>query len=259
MNWIQKQFYALYESDLPSRVTIEGHEYRRVKTFKYDFFAGTGIYESIDSADELNAPSTHRQIVVKIYRYRRFFGLPMKWLGKISVGHESRLYKLLQDIPGIPHFVGMVGSTGFAHEFIPGGPLAKKIVLSDEYFDQFHTLLTAIHQRGVAYVDLNKPENVLRGDDGKPYLLDFQISFAPNNLWPPLRKIANPILRQLQIEDWYHFGKHKRHFRPDLMTPEDLIRSYQRSLPIRIHRIVAMPYFAIRHFVMDLLNLKSVE
>jgi hypothetical protein len=129
----------------------------------------------------------------------------------------------------------------------------------DKYFDQLHDILSAIHDRGVAYVDLNKPENVLLGEDTKPYLLDFQISFAPNNLWAPLQKIFAQILRQLQTEDWYHFSKHKRHLRPDLMTPDDYIRSYQRSLPIRLHRIIAMPYFAIRHFIMDLLNLKSVE
>lgn len=257
MNWIQRQFYALYESDLPSQVSIDGREYRHVKTFKYDFFAGTGIYEPVCP----DSPSSQKPqpVVMKIYRYRRFFGLPMTWLGKLSAGHESRIYQLLHDIEGIPRFVGRIGVTGFAHEFIPGGPLKKKIVLSDEYFDQFHELLSEIHRRGVAYVDMNKPENVLLGDDGKPYLLDFQISFAPNNLWGWLRKILQPLLRQLQTEDWYHFAKHKRHFRPDLMTPEDLIQSYRRSLPIRIHRIISKPYFAIRHFVMNLLGLQSVE
>jgi hypothetical protein len=251
MNWIQKQFYALYEDDLPATTMIGEETYRRVKTFKYDFFAGTGVYES--------EKEPRRQVVVKIYRFRRFFGLPMTWLGKISVRHEARLYQTLQGIAGIPKFVGRTGRTGFAHEFIPGGPLKRGMAVPNDFFENFSRLLTDVHERQTAYVDMNKPENVLLGEDGKPWLLDFQISFAPGNLWPILQQGVKPILKQLQHEDWYHFYKHKRHLRPDQLSPEDYIRSYRRSLPIRIHRIVSKPYFAIRHFVMDLLNLKSVE
>jgi hypothetical protein len=258
MNWIQKQFYALYTSDLPASVSIDGQTYRRVHTFKYDFFAGTGLYEQASSADQSKSASP-KQVVIKIYRLRRFFGLTMTWLGKISVHHEARLYKLLQDIDGVPRFAGYVGPTGFAHEFIVGGPLKKGMELPDDFFENFHRLLTTVHQHQVAYVDLNKPENVLLGDDGKPYLLDFQISFAPNNLWPIFRTMLHPILKQFQREDWYHYYKHKRRLRPDQLTPEERVLACRRSIPIRIHRLISKPYFIIRHALMDLLNLKPVE
>jgi hypothetical protein len=251
MNWVQRQFFALYENDLPASLAINGEKYRHVKTFKYDFFAGTGIYET--------EKEPRQQVVVKIYRYRRFFGLPMRWLGRISVRHESRLYQLLQGIDGIPKFVARIGETGFAHEFVPGEPLKRGMAVPDDFFDNFDRLLSEVHNRKAAYVDMNKPENVLLGENGRPWLLDFQISFAPGNLWPIFRQLAMPVLKQLQHEDWYHYFKHKRHLRPDQLSPEDYIRSYRRSLPIRIHRVISKPYFAVRHFVMDLLNLKSVE
>jgi hypothetical protein len=251
MNWVQRQFYALYENDLPASLTIAGRNFHHIKTFKYDFFAGTGLYESDQSPTD--------RVVIKIYRYRRFFGLPMRWLGRFSVKHESRIYQLLHGIDGIPKFIAKVGDTGFAHEFIPGEPLKRGMTVPDDFFENFSRLLTEVHNRHAAYVDMNKPENILLGDNGRPWLLDFQISFAPVNFWPILRHIAAPILRQLQHEDWYHYFKHKRHLRPDQLSPDDYIRSYRRSLPIRIHRIISKPYFAIRHFIMDLLNLKSVE
>jgi len=245
MNLIQKQFYALDTPDMPGEVLVEGRNFRHRQTFKYDFFAATGLYESADAAT---------QVVVKIYRCRRFFGLPMQWLGKLSVSHEARLYRMLDDLPGIPKFHGFVGPTGFAHKFIPGHPLKKAATVNDDFFDKLKILLEEIHRRQVAYVDLNKPENVLLGQDENPYLVDFQISFTAQRL-----KFLRPVLHQLQTEDWYHFSKHKRRLRPDLLTPEDYARSYKRSIPIRIHRIISMPYFAVRHLIMDLLDLKPAE
>lgn len=258
MNLIQRQFLALYEDDLPATVTMAGHSYRRVQTFKYDFFAGTGVYELVDAPDA--APSNlPRQVVVKIYRVRRFFGLPMAWIGRLSVRHEARLYQMLHDIPGIPHFEGFVGRTGFAHEYIRGRKLERKDVPNDTFFDNLKILLEAVHARNVSYVDLHKLGNIILGDDGKPYLIDFQISFAPRFRWPGVAWVSRKILRQLQAEDWYHYAKHKRRLRKDLTTPEDHALSYNPSLPNRLHRQLSKPYFWIRHHVMRLLKLESVE
>ena len=253
MNLIQRQFLALYEEELPEFVMIGGRRYRRVETFKYDFFAGTGLYELSENPVE---PVVHaRLIVVKIYRYRRFFGLPTGWFGKLSVRHEARMYLKLADIRGIPRFEGFVGKTGFAHEYIDGRPLKKKDFVSNYFFDQLKELLSAIHRGGVSYVDLHKPSNILLGKDGKPYLIDFQISYAPRLRW----WISNFILTQLQTEDWYHYLKHKRRMRRDLLTQEDYEKSCQPSAINRIHRRISKPYFRVRHYLMEVLGLKSVE
>jgi hypothetical protein len=258
MNLVQRQFFAFYEDDLPGEVPLNGFRYRRVRTFKYDFFAGTGLYELAQPAEGTSEPPP-RQVVAKIYRYRRFFGLPMGWLGRISVRHESRLYQMLHDIPGIPRFIGFIGRTGFAHAYIPGRKLERKDVPNDRFFDELKTLLETLHARNVSYVDLHKLGNIILGDDGKPYLIDFQISFAPRLRWPVVRWVSGRILRQLQGEDWYHYAKHKRRLRKDLVTPEDHAKSYHPSLPNRIHRWISRPYFWIRHRVMSILNLQSVE
>lgn len=255
MNLLQKQFYALYEEDLPREILLEGTRYKHKTTFKYDFFAGTGLYELADPASE----NEHKEIVVKIYRLRRFFLLPMRWMGILSVRHESRLYQKVDDLQGIPKLLGFVGKTGFAHEFIPGKQLSKSDTVDSKFFDELADIIRNLHQRQVAYVDLNKPENIILGENGKPYLVDFQISFSPKRNWPVFRHVNNIILHQLQTEDNYHFAKHKRKLRPDLLTPEDYALTYKRSIPIKIHRVVSRPYFAVRHMLMDLLDLTPAE
>ncbi len=256
LNFVQNQFYAFCDN-LPLEVSLDGKTYRHIHTFKCDFFAGTGLYELTD--ESAKDETIFKRIVVKIYRYRSFFLIPMRWFGKLSVRHESRLYKILDDIEGVPKFVGFIGQTGFAHEFIEGDKLANTDKVNDEFFDRLEHLLQQIHNRDVAYVDLNKPENILLGNDGKPYLVDFQISYTPRLQLPLISSISRAILRQLQIEDEYHFAKHKRKLRPDLLTPEDYALTYKRSIPIRIHRILTRPYFAIRHLIMDLLDLTPAE
>ncbi len=255
MNILQKQFYALYGEELPKTIMLGEIPYTHKKTFKYDFFAGTGLYERADDAKD----DGHKQIIVKIYRLRPFFLLPMRWIGQLSVRHEARLYQKVDSIQGVPKFAGLVGKTGFAHEFIPGKQLSKSDAVNDTFFDELEKIIENIHKRKVAYVDLNKPENIILGTNQKPYLVDFQISFTHERNWPILRNINSLILTQLQMEDRYHFAKHKRKLRPDLLTPEDYALTYKRSIPIRIHRLISRPYFAIRHVLMDLLDLKPAE
>ena len=59
---------------------------------------------------------------------------------------------------------------------MPGYPLGRDERVSDTFFDELAELVSWLHERHMAYVDLNKRQNILMGDDGRPYLIDFQIS-----------------------------------------------------------------------------------
>jgi serine/threonine protein kinase len=114
----------------------------------------------------------------------------------------------------------------------------------DGFFAQLFGLLDQLHRRGIADVDTNKPENILLGEDGRPHLIDFQISYDlrefgdwfPNRWW----------LRRRQHADVYHVRKHHRRLRPDEMTPEELERAAQVGPMIKLHRVVTRPFKRIR-------------
>lgn len=227
---------ALGREDLPAEVSAEdGRVFRRTQTIKHDFFAATGFY-----ADEQGGKA-----VLKMGRTITFWGVPLAWTGRMLCSREVRFYRKLADLPNVPAVLGLVGRTGFLHAYVEGRPLSKKHPVPDGFFRQLHALLAEIHRRGIAYVDTNKPENILLGDDGKPYLIDFQISWDLDSV------LGNNVLtrwwlRTCQREDRYHILKHQRRLRPDEMTPEELAESKRQSWAIKAHRVVTKPYFVVR-------------
>jgi len=226
---------ALGRAGLPPEFTLNGTTYRLLRTVKHDFFAATAFY--LDDA-------ANRTVVLKSGRTGDFAGVPLLWLGRWLCRRELRFYTRLADVPNVPGVVGTVGPTGFVHDFVPGRPLEKGLAIPDTFFDELAGLFGELHRRGLAYVDTNKPQNILLGDDGRPHLIDFQISYDLSELgdWA----LNRWWLRRLQNEDLYHVLKHKRRMRPDEMTEGETERVTRKSALIRFHRFVTRPYFLLR-------------
>ena len=118
--------------------------------------------------------------------------------------------------------------------------------MPDDFFDRLRAGLVEVHGRGHAVIDLEKLDNVIVGDDGRPYLVDFQISWS----WPerfggrlaPMRW----LMARLQQGDFYHLRKLQRRARPDQLTPEELAASRRRPWPVRLHGYVARPLILLR-------------
>lgn len=234
--------FALPNAVLPAEVVCANRSYRLVETFKHDFFAGTGLYADADGD----------QIVVKFGRVTALFGLPTAWIGRLLRNREAWFYERLHDLPGVPAYTGSVEPNGMAHAFIPGAPLGRRDDVDDRFFGDLQELLRAIHGRGMAYVDLNKRQNILKGADGRPYLIDFQISaYCRSDRWhqAPLRW----LLRRCQNADEYHLLKHKRRLRPDQLTEEEARRVARISPVIRLHRLIARPLTHLRRYVLRVL------
>jgi hypothetical protein len=225
---------ALGRDELPMSISIAGTPYRRVQIVKHDFYAATGFYD--------DARGT--RVVLKIGRLAPFMGVPMNWLGAWLCGREMRFYRRLADVAAVPPLLGRVGASGLVHGFVPGRPLGKEGAVPDGFFDDLMALVGELHRRDIAYVDTNKPQNILLGDDGKPHLIDFQISYDLTELGNNF--VNRAILRRLQREDVYHLLKHKKRLRPDLMSDEQRQIVQRKSWLIRLHRFVTRPYFKIR-------------
>ncbi len=238
--------FALGSKGLPSEFTAGGETYRFVKLFKHDFFAATGLYEhATESTATAGQASQPRLAVLKIQRTYPFWGLPMKWMGRYVAHHEIRIYEELQGIVGVPRFLGRVGPTGFAHEFIPGEELHANLPLTAEFFDQLEKLFSEVHARHLAYVDSNKRENILYGTDGRPWLIDFQISFrlgkgVRNNFF------TRWMFRRFLRADAYHFYKHKTRLLPAACSVEDFEKARRRGFLHRLHRRLTRPFIVLR-------------
>ncbi len=220
---------------MPANVQCAGMRFEHVETFKHDFFAATGLYRGPEGL-----------AVLKIGRYNECLTLPTTWIGRFLTNREVRLYTEVQGLSGVPRLIGRVGETGFLHEFVPGHALGRREQVSDAFFDELADLLLTLHSRHIAYVDLNKRQNVLMGDDGRPYLIDFQISL----LLPPIgwRRLAPVqwLLRRFQRADRYHVLKHKRRLRPDRMTEDEWKQVGRIGVWIRLHRLLARPLTMLR-------------
>ncbi len=234
---------------------LGGRPYRLDRVLKQDFFAATGRYVGPDG----------ERVVLKHYHTDPFLGLPLDWAGRWMADREVRHYRALQDLEGVPRLLGRVGASAFVHEWVEGKDLLdRREPVPDDFFDRLDGLLAAVHARGMAYVDANKPDNVLvAARDGRPVLIDFQISWMPKRRGDRrgdargrsgLGPIRRPILAALQREDRYHFRKLKRRFRPDLMTPEEHEASRRRSGLLSLHRLVAAPLRDLRRWVLDRLG-----
>ena len=237
---------------MPESIEWEGRRYRLIKFFKHDFFAATALYEVIDRSDK-NVAMTPQKVVLKIGRLGDFLGLPLGWLGEWLCEHEMSILKRLAPLRGIPHLLGKFHRTALLYEYIEGQSLAEQSDLSTDFFDNLGSLLTDIHSRRVAYMDMNKRGNVLRGEDGLPYMVDFQISLHLPERCLGSRRLTESLWRTLQDEDCYHLIKHKRHLQRDLMTDEQWTRFRQKSGWITLHRKIFRPITILRRRMLNYL------
>lgn len=235
--------YALPGGELPAHLWVAGRRYDLAHTFKHDFFAATGLYRS-------NA----EKVVAKFNRRSPFFGIPLLWIGRLLGRHEVHLYQQAHDLRGVPRLLAAIDDTGLLHDFVPGRPLGRREAVSDTFFDDLLELLQTLHRRDIAYVDLNKRQNILVGDDGRPYLIDFQISLhLPPVGWRAWRPVRW-MLHHFQHGDYYHYLKHKRRLRPDLLTPSEVAVLDRLNLGIRLHRWCTRPLTHLRRQILRLLN-----
>ncbi len=231
---------ALGRESLPAEIEVHGNRYSLRQIFKNDFFAVTARYEGESG-----------KVLLKVARQASFLWIPLGWVGRLLAAREEAALLRLAEVDGVPRFIERWNQTGIVREYIEGHPLAKGENVADDFHERLRMLVDELHRRNMAYVDLEKCENVLVGADGKPYLFDFQISWhvlSPwlGDLWP-LRTVRG----WFQAGDRYHLTKLVRRTRPDLLSPAELAASYRRPWYLRVHRILTAPFTWGRRRILD--------
>jgi hypothetical protein len=94
------------------------------------------------------------------------------------------------------------------------------------YFRAGRAALRTLHRALITHNDLNKPQNWLRGTDGKPYLTDFQLAMV--------FKRRSKLFRLMAYEDLRHLLKHKRKYVPQALTAAERRILSRKTLPSRI-------------------------
>jgi hypothetical protein len=216
----------------PEKTVINDEIYYYEKILKDDFFSVNVLYKN----------DKGRRFVLKLSDFRFIFGILFRPFAALMSSHEYKIYKMIADIEGVPELGPRLGWRGYFHEYIEGKTLHElkdtPEVLPENFFNELKDIVDQVNKRRILYVDMNKKGNVIMSDDGKPFLIDFQISqYFKKRRWI-LGRLTDKIFYRLIKEDIYHVYKHKKRYQKELMTEEemklavrsDLIKSYDRFL-----------------------------
>lgn len=215
---------------------------RELRPLKDDGFAETRLVE------HAGRPWVHKR-----YRFRFPGGGLLAPLARACMRRELATCRALEGVEGIPWRAQPVDRDSFLREWVEGRDLLAHERaggrLADDFFERLAATLTEVHARGVAIVDLAKRDNVIVGTDGRPWIIDYQLSLRDRpGRRGLLAALSRRVVEQAQRDDWRHLYKAKRALRPDLLTDEELARSRARSPLGRLHALIWTPLRPVKRW-----------
>jgi RIO-like serine/threonine protein kinase len=158
----------------------------------------------------------------------------LAWLARSLLGREAKALAALPDIDGIPQLIRHDGHT-LLRSFLPGVAMHVGRPQDAAYFRDAARLLRRIHAAGVAHNDLAKEANILLSEDGSPAFVDFQLACYSAR--------RGRLFRIAAREDIRHLLKHKRTYRPDLLTRRELAILRSPSSLSRVWMALVKPVY----------------
>jgi RIO-like serine/threonine protein kinase len=150
-------------------------------------------------------------------------------VGRFLVWRERKAYSRLRGLKGVPACYGSIDGLALILEEIPGRDiegLEKKKKLPKEFFEELRVLVERIHRRGVAHCDLKRAPNILLGNDGKPYLVDWSAAiFRTESRFFPFHL----LYRRFLLDDFNAITKIQLRHCPESITSEEIKRYEHRS------------------------------
>ncbi|MBM4335089.1 MAG: hypothetical protein FJ108_04140 [Deltaproteobacteria bacterium] len=99
------------------------------------------------------------------------------WLAR----HEAAMLARADGIEGVPRLLGRIDRLALAMEYLDGQPLRRHAhgrALPTSFFAALESILDGLARRGVVYLDLRSPTNVLVTPSGAPALVDLGSAIA---------------------------------------------------------------------------------
>lgn len=127
--------------------------------------------------------------------------------GKLFIKNEGNIMKKLINNPSVAKGVNFLSSCTLAFSFIEGSPLKPLTpgTVSKEFFCKLENSIKQMHEVGVVHLDLRNEGNVILGQDGNPYMIDFQSALGTKYLPHKLKD----ILEKVDISGVYKIWKNK--------------------------------------------------
>ena len=135
-----------------------------------------------------------------------------RWLARRLLLREARALAALDGIGGVPALLEHQRDE-LQRSYIAGQPLHVARPRDAAYFAAAARLVRRLHRAGVCHNDLAKEPNLLVSDTGTPGIIDFQLAGYSRR--------RSRAFRIAAYEDIRHLLKHKRSYRPDLLTARE--------------------------------------
>ncbi|MEM7516304.1 MAG: hypothetical protein AAF368_05195 [Planctomycetota bacterium] len=188
----------------------------RVQVLKQDEFGRVELLPVLASGQRVQAI---RRVAIRGTLWapvaRRLLARERRALARLEglegVTHEWREVQPIAPLPPLPAGKGVL-----YRAFVRGVPLHRANELPLDFFDQLDLLVQALHERGVCHNDLHKEQNILVGDDGYPWLVDFQLA--------SVHEREGRVFRSRVRDDLRHVQKHRRRYTRDGRGPTEISR-----------------------------------
>ncbi len=158
----------------------------------------------------------------------------LRWLARALLRREAEALAALDGIDGVPRLLRYERDT-LVRSFIDGAPLHTARTTDPAWFASAARLLRRLHTAGVCHNDLAKEPNLLVRDDGSVGIIDFQLAARSRD--------RGRLFRIAAYEDIRHLLKHKRTYRPDLLTARELEILANPSPTSRIYMGTVKPVY----------------
>lgn len=144
--------------------------------------------------------------------------------------HEYAAYQQLGDFEGAPACHGLIDGQYLVLEYVQGRTIRdKRPLYEDEFHSKLFDQIRAMHDKGVAHMDLKRKDNLLVKTDESPCILDFGAAVIRKQGFHPFNRYHFKIGRQFDFNAWI---KHKYHDRMDEISVLD--RTYYRPTWIEV-------------------------
>jgi len=167
--------------------------------------------------------------VVKDFSTNRF--LFRHLAGRFLVWRESRAYRQVAGLDGVPRVYRVIKGLALVLEHIPGTSLSdleKPSDLPEGFFEACEELVSRVHARGAAHCDLKREPNILVGTDGRPYFVDWAAAILQRECrFFPLNRVYARFFK----DDELAIIKHKRKHCPGKVSSREAARLEYRSGP----------------------------